>query len=139
MRNPIKKGLPVFIAPSNGKTGERQNTPNTCLFLHHENFCDKQLILLTLGNNLNKIKESKQKPQMSCPVESDLNRHLEQLDIQAREEKHAENNPSYYWFITTPKWDEYAYSEDEKNKFIREAKEEGLTYSCTKLIEGMKY
>ena len=76
---------------------------------------------------------------MSCPVESDLNRHLEQLDIQAREEKHTEDNPSYYWFITTNKWDEYAYSEDEKNKLIKAAKKEGLTYSCSKLIEGMKY
>ena len=76
---------------------------------------------------------------MSCPVESDLNRHLEQLDIQAREEKHAENNPSYYWFITTNKWDEHAYSEDEKNELIADAKKEGLTYSCSKLIEGMKY
>ena len=55
---------------------------------------------------------------MSCPVESDLNRHLEQLDLQAREEKYAEENPSYYWFITTKKWDEHAYSEDEKNELI---------------------
>ena len=46
---------------------------------------------------------------MSCPVETDLNRHLEQLDIQAKEEKYAEENPSYYWFITTNKWDEHAY------------------------------
>ena len=76
---------------------------------------------------------------MSCPVESDLNRHLEQLDIQAREEKHTEDNPSYYWFITTNKWDEYAYSEDEKNKLIKAAKKEGLTWSCTKHIEGESY
>ena len=76
---------------------------------------------------------------MSCPVESDLNRHLEQLDIQAREEKHAEDNPNYYWFITTNKWDEHAYSEDEKNELIADAKKEGLTWSCTKHIEGESY
>ena len=76
---------------------------------------------------------------MSCPVEADLNRHLEQLDIQAQEEKYAEENPSYYWFITTNKWDEHAYSEDEKNKLIADAKKEGLTWSCTKHIEGESY
>jgi len=86
-----------------------------------------------------RLKSSIKKPQMSCPVESDLNRHLEQLDIQAREEKHAEDNPSYYWFITTNKWDEHAYSEDEKNELIANAKKEGLTWSCTKHIEGASY
>ena len=76
---------------------------------------------------------------MSDFYETALNRHLEQLDIQAREEKYAEENPSYYWFITTNKWDEHAYSEDEKNKLIADAKKEGLTWSCTKHIEGESY
>ena len=76
---------------------------------------------------------------MSDFHETALNRHLEQLDIQAREEKHAEENPSYYWFITTNKWDEHAYSEDEKNELIADAKKEGLTWSCTKYIEGASY
>tara|TARA_B100000700_G_scaffold106135_1_gene119859 strand:+ start:91 stop:324 length:234 start_codon:yes stop_codon:yes gene_type:complete len=76
---------------------------------------------------------------MTCIVESELNRHLEQLDIQAREEKHNEENPSYYFFIVTPNWEEYAYSEDQKNELIRDAKKEGLTYSCTKHIEGESY
>ena len=76
---------------------------------------------------------------MSDFHETALNRHLEQLDIQAREEKYAEENPSYYWFITTNKWDEHAYSEDEKNELIANAKKEGLTWSCTKHIEGESY
>ena len=76
---------------------------------------------------------------MSDFHETALNRHLEQLDIQAREEKHAEDNPGYYWFITTNKWDEHAYSEDEKNELIADAKKEGLTWSCTKHIEGESY
>ena len=76
---------------------------------------------------------------MSDFHETALNRHLEQLDIQAREEKYAEENPSYYWVITTNKWDEHAYSEDEKNELIADAKKEGLTWSCTKHIEGASY
>ena len=76
---------------------------------------------------------------MSCPVEADLNRHLEQLDIQAKEEKYAEENPSYYWFITTNKWDEYAYSEEEKNEHIAAAKEAGLIYTCKKEIVELNY
>ena len=76
---------------------------------------------------------------MSDFHETALNHHLEQLDIQAREEKYAEDNPSYYWFITTNKWDEHAYSEDEKNELIADAKKEGLTWSCTKHIEGESY
>ena len=76
---------------------------------------------------------------MSCPVETDLNRHLEQLDIQAKEEKYAEENPSYYWFITTNKWDEYAYSEDAKKKLLNTAKKENLTWSCTKHTVGLNY
>ena len=77
---------------------------------------------------------------MSCPVESDLRRHEERLDIQAREEKHKEENPSYYWIIATKKsWTDYAYSEEEKNEMIQDAKENGLTYSCTKHIEGESY
>ena len=76
---------------------------------------------------------------MSDFHETALTRHLEQLDIQAREEKYAEENPSYYWFITTNKWDEHAYSEDEKNELIADAKKEGLTWSCTKYIEGASY
>tara|TARA_R100000781_G_scaffold106349_1_gene70358 strand:+ start:31 stop:408 length:378 start_codon:yes stop_codon:yes gene_type:complete len=86
-----------------------------------------------------RLKSSDKKPQMSCPVESDLNRHLEQLDIQAREEKYAEENPSYYWFITTNKWDEHAYSEDEKDELIADAKKEGLIWSCTKHTVGLNY
>ena len=77
---------------------------------------------------------------MTCIVESELNRHLEQLDIQAREEKHNEENPSYYWIIATKEsWTDYAYSEDQKNEMIKDAKENGLTYSCTKHIEGKSY
>ncbi len=77
---------------------------------------------------------------MSCPVESDLNRHLEQLDIQAREEKHAEKNPSYYWHIVTEKdWDDYAYSLEEKEAMVAEAKRHNLKYSCTKHIVGLNY
>ena len=76
---------------------------------------------------------------MSCPVETDLNRHLEQLDTQAKEEKHAEENPSYYWFIATQKWEEYAYSEDEKNKLIGEAAKENLYCTCTKHTVGLNY
>lgn len=76
---------------------------------------------------------------MSCPVESDLNRHMDQLEIQAKEEKHAEENPRYYWFITTNKWDEHAYSEDEKKKLIKTAKKENLIWSCTKHKVGLNY
>jgi len=104
---------------------------------------------------------------MTCIVESELNRHLEQLDIQAREEKHNEENPSYYYLVkaykydfpkhlanqvnlactlstSSPnearlKWEEYAYSEEEKNEHIAAAKESGLIYTCTKHIEGESY
>ena len=76
---------------------------------------------------------------MSCPVESDLNRHMNQLEIQAKEEKHAEENPSYYCFITSNKWDEDAYSEDEKKKLIKAAKKENLIWSCTKHKVGLNY
>ena len=100
---------------------------------------------------------------MTCIVESELNRHLEQLDIQAREEKHNEENPSYYYLVkaykydfpkhlanqvnlactlstASPnearlKWEEYAYSEEEKNEHIAAAKEAGLIYTWTKHIE----
>ena len=77
---------------------------------------------------------------MTCIVESELNHHLEQLDIQAREEKHNEENPSYYWHIVTAKdWDDYAYSLEEKDKMIAEAKRHGLKFTCTKHIEGESY
>ena len=77
---------------------------------------------------------------MSCPVESDLRRHEERLDIQAREEKHKEENPSYYWHIVTAKdWDDYAYSPEEKDQMIAEAKRHGLKFTCTKHIEGESY
>tara|TARA_R100001594_G_scaffold52850_1_gene86417 strand:+ start:91 stop:327 length:237 start_codon:yes stop_codon:yes gene_type:complete len=77
---------------------------------------------------------------MTCIVESELNRHLEQLDIQAREEKHNEENPSYYWIIATKEsWTDYAYSLEEKDQMIAEAKRHGLTFTCTKHIEGESY
>mgnify|MGYP001375394918 CR=1 FL=1 len=93
---------------------------------------------------------------MSCPVESDLNRHLEQLDIQAREEKYAEENPSYYYlvkaynpesievlesgaFLTGLEWEEYAYSKEEKDAHIATAKKTGLFYTCKKEIVELNY
>ena len=77
---------------------------------------------------------------MSDYHETALNRHLEQLDLQARLEKYNEENPSYYWHIVTEKdWDDYAYSEQEKNDLVSEAIRHGLKYSCTKHIEGESY
>ena len=104
---------------------------------------------------------------MSCPVESDLKRHMQKLDEQAAEEKHLEENPSYYYLVkaykddfpkhlanqvnlactlstSSPnearlKWEEYAYSEEEKNEHIAAAKEAGLIYTCKKEIVELNY
>jgi hypothetical protein len=77
---------------------------------------------------------------MSDYHETALNRHLEQLDLQARLEKHNEDNPSYYWHIVTEKdWDDYAYSEEEAKELCNEAIRHGLKYSCTKHVEEESY
>ena len=90
---------------------------------------------------------------MSCPVESDLKRHMQKLDEQAAEEKHLEENPSYYYLVKAfqrvfhlngfyaikPEWEEYAYSEEEKNEHIAAAKEAGLIYTCKKEIVELNY
>ena len=77
---------------------------------------------------------------MSDFHETALNRHLEQLDLQARLEKYNEENPSYYWHIVTEKdWDDYAYSKEEKDALVAEAIRHGLKYSCTKHVEGESY
>ena len=77
---------------------------------------------------------------MSCPIESDLRRYEEQLDIQARQEKYQEDNPVYYWHIVTPKWSEFANTQDEADEFVQMAKNDGYKWhqiACTKHIEGI--
>ena len=82
---------------------------------------------------------------MSCPIESDLKRHMQKLDEQAAEEKHLEENPSYYYLVRAYKfeakleWEEYAYSEEEKNEHIAAAKEAGLIHTCKKEIVELNY
>ena len=82
---------------------------------------------------------------MSCPVESDLIRHMQQLDEQAAKEKHLEENPSYYYLVRAYKveakleWEEYAYSEEEKNEHIAAAKKAGLIYTSKKEIVELNY
>ena len=77
---------------------------------------------------------------MSDYHETALNRHLEQLDLQARLEKYNEENPRYYWHIVTEKdWDDYADTPEEAKALVDEAKRHGLKYSCTKHVEGERY
>ena len=82
---------------------------------------------------------------MSCPIESDLNRHMQKLDEQAADEKHMEENPNYSYLIRAYKfeakleWEEYAYSEEEKNEHIAAAKETGLIHTCKKEIVELNY
>ncbi len=76
---------------------------------------------------------------MSDYYETSLRRYEEELDQRYLEEYQRQQNPEYYWFIITPEWEDYAYSEEEKNELIKAAKEDGLKYSCTKHIEGEQY
>jgi len=76
---------------------------------------------------------------MSDYHEIRLRQYEEELDQKHREEYERATNPDYYWFIFTSKWEDYAYSEEEKNELIQSAKDDGLQYSCTKHIEGEKY
>ena len=77
---------------------------------------------------------------MSCPVESDLRRYEAEQDQLHAEYLEREQNPVYYWHIVTAKdWDDYAYSPEEKDQMIAEAKRHGLKFTCTKHIEGESY
>ena len=78
--------------------------------------------------------------QMSDFHETSLRRYEEEQDRLYREELEREQNPVFYWHIVTEKdWDDYAYSEEEKEALVNEAKRHGLKYSCTKHIEGERY
>ena len=76
---------------------------------------------------------------MSDYYETSLRRYEEELDQRYLEEYQRQQNPEYYWFIITSEWEDYAYSEEEKDELIADAKKAGLRYSCTKHIEGEKY
>ena len=76
---------------------------------------------------------------MSDYHETSLRRYEEELDQRYQEEYEKATNPDYYWFIITTKWEDYAYSEEEKNELIQSAKDAGLRYSCTRHKEGEQY
>lgn len=76
---------------------------------------------------------------MSDFHEAALRQYEEEQDQLYREEIERINNPRHYWFVITDKWEDYAYSEEEKNELIQYAKEDGLRYSCTKHIDGESY
>ena len=77
--------------------------------------------------------------QMSDFHETALRRYEEEQDQLYREELEREQNPKYYWFVVTTDWEDYAYSEEEKDELVGYAKKDGLKYSCTKHIEGERY
>ncbi len=76
---------------------------------------------------------------MSDFHETALRQYEEEQDQLYREELEREQNPKYYWFVVTTDWEDYAYSEEEKNELVGHAKKDGLKYSCTKHIEGERY
>tara|TARA_R100000781_G_C4052286_1_gene118068 strand:+ start:297 stop:533 length:237 start_codon:yes stop_codon:yes gene_type:complete len=77
---------------------------------------------------------------MSDFHETALLRYEEEQDQLHKEELEREQNPVYYWHIVTEKdWDDYAYSLEEKEAMVAEAKRHGLKYSCTKHLEGVSY
>jgi len=76
---------------------------------------------------------------MSDFHEAALRQYEEEQDRLFREELEREQNPVHWWCVVTTEWEDYAYSEEEKNELIKAAKEDGLRYSCTKHIEGERY
>tara|TARA_R100001594_G_scaffold100277_1_gene134899 strand:- start:340 stop:576 length:237 start_codon:yes stop_codon:yes gene_type:complete len=77
---------------------------------------------------------------MSDFHETALRRYEEEQDQLHREELEREENPTYYWHVVTEKdWDDYAYTEEEAQSLVSEAKRQGLKFSCTKHIEGESY
>jgi len=71
--------------------------------------------------------------------EASLARYQKELEQQYKEEYEREKNPNFYWLIFTSEWEDYAYSEEEKNELIQSAKDAGLRYSCTRHKEGEQY
>tara|TARA_Y100001938_G_C7803245_1_gene288144 strand:- start:146 stop:415 length:270 start_codon:yes stop_codon:yes gene_type:complete len=85
-----------------------------------------------IKNHLHKI--------MSDFHETSLRRYEEEQDQLYREELEREQNPEYYWHIVTEKdWEDFAYSKEEKEQMVAEAKRHGLKFSCTKHIKGVSY
>jgi len=85
-----------------------------------------------IKNHLHKI--------MSDFHETSLRRYEEEQDQLYREELEREQNPEYYWHIVTEEdWEDFAYSKEEKEQMVAEAKRHGLKFSCTKHIEGVSY
>lgn len=76
---------------------------------------------------------------MSDYHEASLRRHEEELERQYQEEYEQAQEPAHWWFIVTTEWEDYAYSEEEKNELIQAAKDDGLRYACTLHVEGEKY
>ena len=71
--------------------------------------------------------------------EISLRRYEEEQDRLYLEEYRRQQDPAHWWFIVTTEWEDYAYSEEEKNELIQAAKDDGLRYACTKHVEGEKY
>ena len=71
--------------------------------------------------------------------EASLARYQKELEQQYKEEYEREKNPNFYWFVSTSKWEDYAYSVEGKNDLIKSAKDAGLRYSCTRHKEGEQY
>ena len=76
---------------------------------------------------------------MSDYYEASLRRYEEELDQRYQEEYEREKNPNFYWFIVTTEWEDYAYSLEDKEAMVAEAKRHGLRYSCTRHKEGEQY
>ncbi len=82
---------------------------------------------------------------MSDYYETSLRRYEEELEQRYQEEYERATNPKVYWRIIAqndhllPEWEDYAYSEEEKNELIQSAKDAGLRYSCTRHKEGEQY
>ena len=71
--------------------------------------------------------------------EASLARYQKELEQQYKEEYERAKHPNFYWFVFTSEWEDYAYSEEEKNELIQSAKDAGLRYSCTRHKEGEQY
>ena len=76
---------------------------------------------------------------MSDYYETSLRRYEEELDQRYQEEYEQAQEPAHWWFIVTTEWEDYAYSEEEKNELIQLAKDDGLRYACTLHVEGEQY
>ena len=76
---------------------------------------------------------------MSDYHEASLRRHEEELERQYQEEYERAQEPAHWWCVVTTEWEDYAYSEEEKNELIQSAKDAGLRYSCTRHKEGEQY